>query len=221
MDHNFMADAARNGLWQQESAWFYGWMLSDGNASKNMVRLSVQRRDRDVVEKIQTLLKSDHKISDYDATSGYNLGAKFPQTRIQLTSSVLVADLAVLGIVPRKTQQARFYPDLLLPYNKHVLCHAIRGLFEGDGTLFWCRTNKCWIWGLYGNESVIRTSQEIIEGIANCPGHIRKMSGSTRVLRHARRSAVRSICESLYTSSLKQFTLDRKARIAHDIINGF
>lgn len=109
-------------IWGKEQAWLYGWAIGDGNfTDPTIFRFNLQRGDREVLEKIKVILKSEHPIYNgicYDK----RYKKSYHKSYIGFTSMKLVADLKKLK-----------YSDIPNEY----LPDFIRGFFEAEGT--WIR----------------------------------------------------------------------------------
>lgn len=109
----------------EEKAYIFGIILSDGWIGKNKFGITLQDLDVDVLLKIKQCLKSKHKIS-YKSHNH-----RRPQYTFTVSSKEIVEDLKALGITTNKSFEA-FIPFDKIP--KHLLKHAIRGIFDGDGS---------------------------------------------------------------------------------------
>lgn len=110
-------------------AYVLGFFTADGNMSphSNGGRyIEFTSCDKELIEKIRYLMKSDHKISDrVRSNSQKNI------YRIQIGSSVLYEDLISLGLTPNKSLTIKF-PDISPRY----LRDFVRGCFDGDGCVY-------------------------------------------------------------------------------------
>eukprot|EP00414_Alexandrium_minutum_P005787 CAMPEP_0113823758 /NCGR_PEP_ID=MMETSP0328-20130328/2903_1 /TAXON_ID=39455 /ORGANISM="Alexandrium minutum" /LENGTH=116 /DNA_ID=CAMNT_0000791699 /DNA_START=377 /DNA_END=724 /DNA_ORIENTATION=+ /assembly_acc=CAM_ASM_000350 len=111
----------------------------------------------------------------------------------------MAADLALLGIVPRKTHNARFFPGLLEPRNSAVLPHAVRGIFEGDGCLHRSPLGK-WSLRFAGTMDVMETVQSVLASQTggSAKGCLRQQCGTTWALSYQGNRSVPHLCEWLY-----------------------
>jgi len=105
----------------RESAYFLGWMYSDGNVSKDYKRfgLHLQTGDIEILRKMKRALKSEHKIKTYKNSATFYVHDK-----------KMCRSLAKLGCGPRKTLKIR-----LPKIPKRFLNHFVRGYFDGDGSI--------------------------------------------------------------------------------------
>ena len=127
VDENFFKN------WTPEMAYVLGFFAADGCLTVNHKRgnkyIEFTSTDYDIIEKIKTALKSDHKI-------GIRLGKKNCKTayRLQIGSKEIFDDLIALGFTPTKSLVMKF-PIIPTRY----LAHFVRGYFDGDGHSNFCR----------------------------------------------------------------------------------
>lgn len=112
--------------WTRESAWVYGWLLTDGSVSENgQIKIMLKSTDRDVLEKIKHVLRFDGQIYDGE----HRDGRKFSYLRI--CRKEMAEDLFEIGMARKdKTFNTKLphVPD-------NVFWDLMRGIFEGDGNL--------------------------------------------------------------------------------------
>lgn len=109
-------------------AYFLGWMISDGNVSKNnnTVCIELQRRDEYILFHLQNLCA---RLGLYSRISPARRKHR-EYTRLRIYSWELVLVLEDYGIRPRKTETLEFrrYPE------RHFV-DFLRGIIDGDGCL--------------------------------------------------------------------------------------
>jgi len=107
----------------KEELYSLGWMISDGTVSKmNALSLSVQFRDREILDIIKKALSIPNSIRTYDRTHE-NKGIA---CILSWASKYALKDFERYGLFPNKTGN-----EIWLPYMRSN--HFIRGLFDGDG----------------------------------------------------------------------------------------
>lgn len=115
-----------------EKAYWLGFMYADGYVSdSNNIELCLKESDRDHLEKFKACLNSGHKIGKKNITL---FGDKFVAYRISIRNTPLSDALKKHGCVPRKSLIVR-YPEI----PGHLHWHFIRGVFDGDGCLYYSR----------------------------------------------------------------------------------
>lgn len=112
----------------QEKAYILGFLYADGyvNEKKNSVYLSLQERDKDILEKINNCIQSRPLIFVV-----HKKERQYPMYRMVVCSKKVVEDLKRHGCFQAKTYTLQFpttVSDELMP-------HFIRGYMDGDGCI--------------------------------------------------------------------------------------
>lgn len=118
--------------WSPEMAYIVGLLMTDGCISKTKngsYRISLCLNDGDLLKKIAETLGSDHTITESKYQKGLNVFI-FGREKI-------ARDLLRLGMKPRKSLDLKF-PKV----PKEYLGDFIRGVFDGDGSVFYARVSK-------------------------------------------------------------------------------
>lgn len=110
----------------EESAYFLGLLISDGNVFKDntgrqaSISIALDSKDEYMLEKFKEVVNSNTSIG-HDGRGC---------SQIAVRSNIMAEDLAKYGVVPRKS------------YNTHLpqvadkwMPHLIRGIFDGDGSI--------------------------------------------------------------------------------------
>lgn len=105
--------------WTRESAWFYGWVITDGHVNNKYVDITLQKRDNDVINKLKSLI-------DFDG----NLYIRDSKETISVHNRNVVNSLYDLGIPEKNKTFECTYPNV----PKEFEWDFIRGVFEGDGS---------------------------------------------------------------------------------------
>lgn len=108
--------------WSPEMAYVLGLIITDGCISKTGT-VSLCLNDRDLIEQVKKVMGSEHKITISKHQKGLY--------SFHFAREKLVEDLHKFGIFPRKSLTVRF-PDI----PQDFLTHFIRGVFDGDGSVF-------------------------------------------------------------------------------------
>ncbi|WP_145412500.1 LAGLIDADG family homing endonuclease [Paenibacillus xylanexedens] len=103
----------------RQSAWMYGWIITDGHVNDKYVGVRLQSSDIDVVRKIQSHIKFDGPLYEYPG-----------KCEVRAYNRKMVTSLRNLGIPKRNKTFNATYPENL---PEHLLWDFIRGAFEGDG----------------------------------------------------------------------------------------
>lgn len=128
-----------------EKAYWLGFIYADGNVyyggdrnDKRALQVCLAWKDEEHVERLRTFLGSGAPL--YPDRGGMHL---------IVNNIALVADLARLGVHPRKSLVMTFPSSDQVPaiYRRSF----ILGYFDGDGTIYSC-SNK-WNWGIIGTDA--------------------------------------------------------------------
>ena len=123
--------------WTEEMAYVLGLMISDGYVFTNprgSKYFGITSTDREIVEKIKRTLDSNHKVG---VGRPRRAGWMTPYV-LQIGSKDVVRELAEFGIVQNKSL------NIALPKNipDNYLRDFVRGLFDGDGCVWWGYSRK-------------------------------------------------------------------------------
>lgn len=116
----------------QNKAYILGLLYADGcNYTKtNMIKLELQERDRDILEKINSKLNSNRVLEYIDLHSkNENWQSTY---RLTIVNKHMSQTLNDIGMVPRKSLILEF-PTCL---EKDLYSHFIRGYIDGDGCIY-------------------------------------------------------------------------------------
>lgn len=106
-----------------------GFFTADGSLTKNSRGghyFSIQSKDKQIIFDVKKSMQSEHKISVRLDTRTNNAFY-----RMQIGSRVLYEDLFNLGFTGNKTKNL---PNFNI--KKDLLCHFVRGYFDGDGNIW-------------------------------------------------------------------------------------
>jgi len=114
--------------WSDRMAYVLGLILTDGNIGTDDNRISITMKDAEHLEKVKKKLKSNHPIKYRKFHGIYQFGFAREKMSDRLNE---------LGIIKNKSLIVGFpkVPD-------KFLSHFIRGVFDGDGTVFFERSRK-------------------------------------------------------------------------------
>lgn len=117
-------------------AYVLGFFVADGSMTCNKREacyIEFHIADEDILEKIRTVLGSDHTISRRKKVDD-----RFKRMyRLQIGSKEMFSDLSRLGMTPCKTDTVRL-PAIPSEY----LSHFVRGYFDGDGNVYVYKGSK-------------------------------------------------------------------------------
>ncbi|MEK6958485.1 MAG: hypothetical protein AABW59_00405 [archaeon] len=114
--------------WTNKSAYFLGWMYSDGNVTNNLrtIQLHIHKKDLAIIKKFKKCLKSTQKIfirGDY--------------VEFRVHSKAICKTLINLGCPPKKTHKLAFPTNIPKKYHASF----VRGYFDGDGSIHFNKPN--------------------------------------------------------------------------------
>lgn len=193
----FTLDESKFETITNESAYWIGFLLADGNVSKNVVAINLKTSDVPHLEKFREFMGGNQAISlkKDNRVSGYAFG-----------SIKVVKDLAQWGIVPNKSLIATAHPDL------DMNPHFWRGVVDGDGTI-----TKTAI-GLCGTKSVCESFLRFCKSIINTDATVQQVKEN---LYHTRigvsRDKSSELARLMYDNP--HVHLDRKYDLVMTILN--
>lgn len=129
--------------WSPEMAYVLGLIYSDGNLHIRKTKsgyktgtLTFAQKDRELVEKILILMDCDAKIRfkekcEFDNTTAGEL------FYFSIENNYIANELLRLGVTPNKSLDMKF-PEIPDDY----LRHFVRGLFDGDGSVYLVKRTK-------------------------------------------------------------------------------
>jgi hypothetical protein len=114
-------------VWTRESAWVYGWLLTDGSVEEksSQIKLMLKRHDKDVLEKIKYLMKFNGNVYDGSQKDGRQF------SYLRICRKEMANDLFNLGMARKE----KTFNTTLPIVNENVFWDLVRGIFEGDGSI--------------------------------------------------------------------------------------
>ena len=181
----------------EHKAYWLGFIYADGNVTKNRLRIEVQSKDIELIEKIKSDLDSTNKIIEANNGTKNNVAIGF-------CSDKLVADLKKYDVVENKTFKLNHIPDI----PDKLIKHFIRGYFDGDGTVYInSKSNKLRI-GFYGTKELLLSIQNHLHNELNTSVNLIYEKVGCWLLSYARSSDINKIYNYLYIDS--EIFLSRK-----------
>jgi len=203
-----------------ECAYWLGILLTDGciNKFKNSYRLilTLEKTDKNHLEKFKTFLKSNHKLLLEKARKSYPKYTSKLQYRIQIyLREHTMKKLKEYKMVPQKTLIVD-PPDYLFGSRDFL-----RGCIDGDGCLGICSTrNIPYIGFASGSKRFIEKMNKKFNQITNSNTKISKQQGNTYVIKYDRKKAYK-IIQFVYENAPDHIVLSRKKEIAEEIFKRF
>lgn len=113
-----------------DKAYWLGWMYSDGCNNRGGLTIQLQEEDAYILEKFIKNIEYSGKLKKI-LKSELTRKDSF---RLDIYSEKISKDLSNLGCIPSKSLILKFPTLKQVP--KHFLHHFIRGIFDGDGSIF-------------------------------------------------------------------------------------
>lgn len=150
----------------EEKAYWLGFMYADGYVSANIDKFSLSIADKD---KEHLSLFRDFIVPDRPLESQKSQGAN----RITVSSKEITEDLVSKGCTPRKSLTLQPPAEGVIPNN--LICHFVRGYFDGDGCARLVKKGTRVKIDLTGTEKMLEYCIEQFRGSgAICRSKIRK-----------------------------------------------
>lgn len=137
----------------EEKAYVLGLLISDGYIVKPKKKnpvwgLSLKKTDEYLLEMIKKYIgiKDKKLVNDRDNCSV-----------LTITSAKMVSDLKRYGVTERKSHTVRI--PKAIP--TELISHLIRGIFDGDGTVFTNSLDRLYF-GFYGNYAIVEEIKSIL-----------------------------------------------------------
>lgn len=161
----------------EEKAYWFGFLTADGSIQPSTVTLTLKPSDEPHVRAFGALF-GQNKVVDHISTTYISKGV-----RINIHSVELARDLTEKGVLPNKTNN-----PLLCETFSHVpddlMCHFIRGLIDGDGTISRKIIKGLWRYRIMFVGSQARFmelfSEQIVKGVkVRVPAIVQPYAGRT------------------------------------------
>ena len=114
----------------EKKAYWLGFLTADGYINNHcQLGLGLSSKDIDHIEKFKKAINSDHPIH-IEKPRGYT--TKYPVATIKIENKHLYNSLKKLGFCINKTSN-----EVPVDIDNELICHYIRGMFDGDGWFSW------------------------------------------------------------------------------------
>lgn len=146
-------------------AYFLGLLLTDGNVHEpkrqnrqKIIQIGLMIKDKYILEELKLELNSDNKIIEYNNNNR-------SECYFRVSSNKMANDLSQYGITPQKT----FLIDKAPNISNEFLPDLIRGIFDGDGTVYILKSNNKLRFGFYGTHKLIEDVVNKLNNEINIP----------------------------------------------------
>lgn len=140
-----------------KKAYFLGLIVSDGSVSNRALSISLQERDKIILEKFIEDLEYSGKLSFVPKKKHNHQNAYV----LTVYSRKLVQDLSKYGVVCAKSHKT-YFPDI----PEEFYSHFIRGVFDGDGYIGEV-SDKSNRFSITGNRDLIESIRNILSDKLN------------------------------------------------------
>jgi hypothetical protein len=139
----------------EEKAYFLGFLYADGynRPASSHVVISLQERDKEILEKLRDLIYNDKWELAYRITAGNRQN----QYQLRFSSKYMSDKLVGWGCYPNKSLTLQF-PTFI---SEELTPHFIRGVFDGDGSISLYQENN-------RGSNVMKASWSITSSYAFC-----------------------------------------------------
>ena len=137
----------------EEKAYFLGFLYADGSNDGYRTYLKLKEEDKEILEKLQILIKSENPIKK--VVEQYK-NQDYISYKLVLNSKKLCESLEKVGCVKNKTFKLT-YPHFI---NKDLQRHFIRGYFDGDGCISYSSNFRSVV--IAGNKTFVEDLQKIL-----------------------------------------------------------
>lgn len=137
----------------EAKAYCLGLMMSDGYITGDGIGLTMT--DKDVIEKFKLSLGYSGNIRIIQPVKPHHK-IKY---QINIYSVKIKNDISKYGIIPNKSLVLKFPSLDLIPNN--LLRHLVRGVFDGDGSLYQSKRDKQWRITFVGTKHVLEHIEKV------------------------------------------------------------
>jgi len=193
---------------EEDCAYFYGWLLSDGCYTNNAMVVAINSKDIEVLENLKAYVGTENKISVGTHTDSRN-GSVYNRASFYFKHDLMTERLVALGMSQRKSAK-EVCPEVF-KYNRHFW----RGMIEGDGSIS-KSSNEI---GLVGSQEVVEAFGEYCKSLfPDCkPNYYVK--GTLHVFSLCSKVYSKQILDELYRDC--KYKLSRKYNIYLEKYYGF
>jgi len=196
-------------------AYFLGFLLADGNVHRNVISITLNSKDREVLDIFNNIIFNNKKpLYITKPSESVRKNGKIVQegekVSFQINNKKICEDLLKWGLTPRKSSNVKFPEN----FPEHLLNHFIRGYFDGDGWIMEKQTTN--EFGVISSESFIVSLKEVLEKRLNIKCYI-YIEKEMRRLKAFRKEYILKLNEYLYKDST--IFLNRKRNKFKEIVS--
>ena len=191
---------------EEETLYYYGLLLADGNLHKNTLSIILKHSDKDILEKLAKYFGENYEVKD-------KVSNGFKQARLSISYYKINERIIQQGFEPAKSLKEKLpkcYDD---SYNMR---HFWRGFIDGDGTVKF--VNNIRDIRLLGSKEIVTEFAKFVSKHSNCiykdPYEDKKVKGCYRVSYNGKYAS--DVAYLLYNES--NISLSRKYNHAMELI---
>ena len=192
----------------EQKAYWIGFIAADGyvNQERKSIDIQLHSKDLEHLKKFQNFLQTDapvKEIKDREAV------------RFQIYDEKLTKDLEYWGLVPRKSHTLEFPKKM----SREIQKHFIRGLFDGDGSIYKHSQKTERGKGIYYSYRLeITGTKEVLQGVQSYFNGVGRIRFHKRAYRWEvnKKKEVETILKELYINN--SIALERKNKLALEAI---
>ena len=194
----------------QNKAYILGFLYADGcnNLKKSTISMSLEEGDREILERIRVEVGSEKELEFIDYSNKHDFGYTYKsQYRLLLFSVHMCRTLEKHGMTPNKSLSLTF-PHM----DDKLLRHFIRGMFDGDGSIYKHNKNGYTLTITSTNDFCIALREVVatLLGIHCSIYDAQNHNGITKVFTISGRVQTKKFLDWLYDDA--EMYLDRKYR---------
>lgn len=194
---------------EEECAYFYGWLLTDGNIKEtkygHQVSMELGSKDKKILESLSSYINNGNMIR-YRARTDIRTGNTYEQNSYAFQYEPITKRLMDFGLEPRKSKR-EVCPEEFL-YNRHFW----RGVLEGDGYL--SKLSACNKMQICGSETLCNQWKDYCQSIV--PGmyvNVYEQSNGLFNSYSGKFAECKAVLDTLYLNTSDNLRLERKYNI--------
>jgi transposase len=167
----------------REKAYVLGLLYADGNNNGNDISIGLQFGDKEILEKVNELFKSNRPLAFRNNEGKKNIiqgrNCQLQNQYILCIGSVYMCKKAAeWGLVKNKTLKITF-PERL---KEEFYSDFIRGYFDGDGCIYFNEKKMVLQWSIIGTFNFCSYIKEFLKYKLNINCHLAQSKGSNEVI---------------------------------------
>lgn len=186
-------------------AYILGLIWSDGNLSRNCIEIVLQESDRQILDDISKYVYNKDTLTYRKPRNLISNNIEYkckPQVRFRITSKDISNKLRKIGLKENKSLTCNL-PVL----DEYFIPHFIRGLLDGDGSIYTKNKNKCRV-NIVSNPEMCSEISKIINNLLNINSKVYKKTKTVSSFTISGRLQILKFLEWVYKNA--ELKLNRK-----------